>query len=75
MSKTVAVAEIEANITALVDEVARTQEEIVITKDGEPVVRLVPANGRKRMTLEELRNSVTFIGDIMEPVEEWDMTK
>jgi prevent-host-death family protein len=73
MSKTVAVA--DANLIALVDEVKKTREEIVITQDGEPVVRLVPAAPRKTMTLEDLRNSVTFVGDVEDPIMEWDQEK
>lgn len=37
----------KAKCLALMDEVARTGEAIVITKNGEPVAQLAPAPGRK----------------------------
>jgi prevent-host-death family protein len=111
MSKTVAVA--DSNLATLVDEVARTKEEIVVTQNGEPVavviplsrsrgpmhgtidilgdilsasgetweseamsgtpvVPVIPMKARKRMTLDELRASGRIIGDIEEPILEWD---
>lgn len=74
MSKTVAVA--DADLPTLVEEVKKTREEIVITQDGMPVARMVPAVPRKPMTLEELRNSGRILGDIEEPIlGSWDMEK
>lgn len=72
MSKSVPVS--DADFPTLIDEVAKTKEEIVITKDGEPVVRLIPAGPRRQMTLEEIRKSVLRVGDIEKPIlGEWDM--
>ena len=76
MTRTVAVADFEAHSLELLDEVATTQEEIVVTKEGKPVAKLVPLSTRRRRTLEELRGSVTILGDIVEPLdEEWDVMK
>lgn len=42
MSRTVAVSELKARCLGLVEQVARERREIVITKRGKPIARLVP---------------------------------
>ena len=82
MSKTVAAEEFEAHFIEMLEEVAEKQEEVVLVKDGRPLARVVPMSpaadlphGRHR-TLEELRGSVTILGDIVEPFDdEWDCMK
>lgn len=44
--KTISASAFKARCLALMDEVARTGESIVITKNGKPVARLAPAPGR-----------------------------
>jgi prevent-host-death family protein len=76
MSKTVGAAEFEAHPLELLEEVAENQEELVVLKDGKPIGKLVPIEPRKTLTLEELRGlGGRVLGDIVEPLEEWDMTK
>jgi prevent-host-death family protein len=77
MAKTVALSEIEW--PTLLEEVQKGQEEVVVTKDGQPIAKVVPigfAAQRRLRSLEELRGSVTVLGDIVEPLdEEWDADK
>lgn len=42
ITKTMKASEFEANCLAVVEEVAATGETVVVTKNGEPVVELVP---------------------------------
>jgi prevent-host-death family protein len=42
MPRTVAVSELKAHCLGLVEQVARERREIVITKRGKPIARLVP---------------------------------
>lgn len=42
MVKTVAISELKAHCLRLVDEVARQRSELVITKRGKPIARVVP---------------------------------
>ncbi len=42
MAKMVAISELKAHCLRLVDEVARRRREIVITKRGKPIARVVP---------------------------------
>ena len=65
--------EFKAKCLALMDEVARTGESLVITKNGKPVAMLAPY-GRKRASLAGLhRDSVRILGDIVSPIDEpWE---
>ncbi len=49
--------EFKATCLALLDQVATTREEIVVTKHGRPVAKLVPIDDGVA-----LRGSVTFVG-------------
>ena len=42
MVRTVAISELKAHCLRLVDEVARRRSEIVVTKRGKPIARVVP---------------------------------
>ncbi len=65
--------EFKAKCLGLMDEVARTGESLVITKNGKPVATLAPY-GRKRASLAGLhRGSVRILGDIVSPLDEpWE---
>jgi prevent-host-death family protein len=58
----------------LMDDVRKNHEEIIITKRGKPVARLVPIGDITPAPLfGYLKNSVTISGDIVQPLEEsWD---
>ena len=51
------------------DEVARTGDSLVITKNGKPVAMLAPY-GKKRASLAGLhRDAVEILGDIVSPLD------
>ena len=61
--------EFKARCLALLDEVAVTGREIIVTKRGKPVARVLPPEGAEPTSL---RGSVTFHGDLVAPFhEEW----
>jgi prevent-host-death family protein len=74
MTKSVPEAEFEANCHTLIDEVVTNGDEVLVTKDGKPVAKLVPFESASGLrTLEQLRGSVTILGDIVAPLDEpWD---
>ena len=73
MSKSIPVAELAANLDALLDEVAQKQEEVVVTKDGQAVARVVPIADEMR---GPLYGSVLYEGDIISPIDvEWDANR
>ena len=60
----------------LVDQVADTGETIVITKNGKPLVKLVPHRVPKRSPLGVWKGKVIIKGDIISPIEvAWDRLK
>ena len=68
-STTMAAGEFKTRCLALLDEVAATGREVVVTKRGRPVARLVPLEGSEPTNL---LGSVTVLGDVVAPMhEEW----
>ena len=66
--------EFKARCLALMDEVARTGGQYVITKRGVPVARLLPASLERRAFLGSMTGTVTTLGDIVNPIDEpWDV--
>ena len=77
VTRTIAAGEFKAKCLALLDEVAETGEELVITKRGKPVARVAPLARTARRTRfrgSALAHHVLWTGDIVSPVEgyEWD---
>ena len=66
--------EFKARCLQLMDEVAETGREVVITKRGRPVARLVPiADAPVRDVFGCMRGTVKVVGDIVAPLEEpWE---
>jgi prevent-host-death family protein len=59
MGRTVAISELKAHCLRLVDEVARRRSELVITKRGKPIARVVPLDELPRDdALGRLRGTV-----------------
>ncbi|HUP50525.1 MAG TPA: type II toxin-antitoxin system Phd/YefM family antitoxin [Thermoanaerobaculia bacterium] len=68
---TVPAGEFKARCLALLDEVAETGREIVVTKRGRAVARVVPVE-----KAAPLRGSVLQADDIVEPPDvEWEATR
>jgi prevent-host-death family protein len=70
-TKTIPAGEFKAKCLKLMDEVEKTGEELVITKRGKPVVKLVPAQSaaaeKHRSLIGCMKGTVTILGDIVEP--------
>jgi len=65
--------EFKAKCLKLMDEVEKTHREIVITKFGKPVAKLVPVDNKKKSPFGFLKNSVQIKGDIVGPTgEKWN---
>ena len=76
-ARTVTASEFRAKCLALMDEVADTGGEIVITKRGKPVARLIPPPARLVPSSEGLGAPFGFykgrgeiLGDIISPISE-----
>jgi prevent-host-death family protein len=67
--------ETDATLTAIVDEISATQSEVVITRNGLPVARIVPCSSSNLATkYYPLRGLlITIVPDFDEPMSElWD---
>ena len=72
--QTVKASEFKAKCLALMDEVARTGEPLLITKKGKPVAELRPLAGLRRKTpFGAHKGLVEIRGDIITPLDEpWE---
>ena len=74
-SRTIPAGEFKAKCLKLLDEVQRTGEELIVTKRGRPVARLVPAEQPEtdEDILAHLRRLVVSVGDIESDFEDdWE---
>ena len=71
----IAAGQFKSKCLQLMDRVQQTREEIVITKHGKPVAKLVPISEEKTDTIVGyLPGSVQVVGDIVSPIdEEWEV--
>jgi len=70
MKQKIAAGKFKAECLHLLDEVQRTREEIVITKRGRAVGRLLPVDEKVPAFFGRMRGSVEITGDLTAPVEE-----
>jgi len=75
MTKIMKASEFKAKCLAVMDEVAKTGETVVITKNGKPVAEVVPA--KKQESLFGIwKDKIEIKGDIISPIDvEWDAMK
>ena len=71
--RTIKASEFKAKCLKLMDEVAETGEEIVITKNGKPVAKLAPHRPRHGTSwFGADRDRIQILGDIVSPMPaEW----
>lgn len=73
MSTRIAAGEFKAKCLGLLDEVQRQRSEIVITKRGKPVAKLVPVLDRPVSFIGSMKGTMEIIGDIVSPIDvEWE---
>lgn len=66
----------KARCLAIMDQVQKTREPILITKHGKPVAQLVPASGSADDIFGYMRGKVKIIGDIVGPItpeDDWEL--
>ena len=72
-TRTIKASEFKAKCLKLMDEVAESGEEIVITKHGRPVSRLAPYKEEPTSWFGRDRDIIEIHGDIDEPLDvEWE---
>jgi len=73
MKHQIAAGEFKAKCLGLLDEVQRERKEILITKRGKAVARLVPVEDTAPVIFGRMKGSGIILGDIVSPIDEiWD---
>lgn len=73
MAREIAAGKFKAQCLALLDRVAATGEEIVVTKRGKPVARVVPVEEPP-----SLRGSIRILvseEELLEPLDDWEVDR
>ena len=72
-SRTIKASEFKAKCLKLMDEVEKTGEELIITKNGRPVSRLAPYRTKPEAPFGRDRDKIIVLGDITAPCDaEWE---
>lgn len=71
--KKIAAGDFKAKCLRLLDEVQHSRKEILITKRGRPVARLVPVGEIDAPLFGRMKGSIEICGDIVAPVgDRWE---
>lgn len=71
--RTIKASEFKAKCLKLTDEVAASGEEIIVAKNGCPILRLVPYREKPKSLFGIDRGRIELLGDIIEPLNvEWE---
>ena len=72
-ARAVTASEFKARCLQLMEEVNDTGEELVITKRGRPVGKLVPYRQRSASLIGLMKGQIKILGDIIEPIDvKWE---
>ena len=73
IKKALGAGEFKVKCLHILDEVYATRMEIVITKRGKPVARLLPVDDEASSTFGRMKGTAEITGDLVAPVgEPWD---
>lgn len=72
-SRTMSATEFKAQCLSLMDDVQRTGDEVIITKHGKAVARLVAPENALSSAYGWMNGTVTFVGDATAPEDVWDL--
>jgi prevent-host-death family protein len=73
MKDRIGAGEFKAKCLGLLDDVHRQRKEVLITKRGKPVAKLVPVNERTESFIGSMKGTMEIVGDIISPIDEkWD---
>ena len=72
-ARTIKASEFKAKCLKLMDEVAETGDELIVSKNGRPVARLVPYRRKPKSLFGIDKGKIEILGDIVEPLDiEWE---
>ena len=68
MMKSLSAAAFKATCLEVLDTVAETGQEVVVTKRGRPVARVVPMVSKPKQIVGAMKGTVQIVGDIVSPL-------
>ena len=70
--ETLSVSQFKTTCLSVLDQVSRQKKKVLITKRGKPIAEIIPVVGPGEKI--SLKDTVTFMGDIISPVavEDWE---
>ena len=68
--QTIQASEFKARCLALMDEVARSGEVLVVTKNGRPIAELRPYSGGRRDSPFGMHKTLAIHGNVISPLED-----
>jgi prevent-host-death family protein len=70
--ETLSVSQFKTTCLSVLDKVNKQKKKVLITKRGKPIAEIIPVESRRQEI--PLKETVTFIGDILSPVavEDWE---
>lgn len=66
--KTMAAGKFKAQCLAVIDDVHDLKEEVIITKHGKPMAKLVPLKRKPDGLLGAMRGQIEILGDLVAPI-------
>ena len=77
MDNTVSKSEFKPHALKYFRQIKDTGQELIITDRSKPVIRIIPFHEKPKIVLQELRNSIQFYLDPLDPVaeNEWKALK
>jgi prevent-host-death family protein len=74
-TRTMPASQFKTHCLSVIDEVHSRREEVVITKYGKPIARLVPLNDKLDSIFGFMQGKAKIVGDIVSPIfpeDNWD---
>jgi prevent-host-death family protein len=69
MQDSIGAGEFKAKCLKLLDEVQQKRKQVVITKRGKPVAKLVPMDERPAGFIGSMKGTMEIVGDILSPID------
>lgn len=65
--------EFKAKCLKVLDEVQRQRKQVIVTKRGKPVAKVVPVNDEPESFIGSMRGTMEILGDIISPIDvKWE---
>ena len=74
MTEKMPAGEFKAKCLKVLDDVQRQRKQVIVTKRGKPVAKLVPVSDHPESLIGSMRGTMEILGDIVSPIDvEWEV--